>query len=454
MIEQGSLVDGHQLPSTRILSEQLGVARITVSGAYTKLKAQGFIEFKRNARPIVIGRDTLRLAPILMPQSAQEICEQLSDFGRRVSQMEIIRSTSADLPELGYGTANLETLPIKQWQTLVRQTCERMDFKAEIALVEDLGYRPLRAAIAEYVGRTRGIACAADNVVVFGGAQQTLNLIGSLLIQPGDVVAIEDPGFIGARQAFRSYGAELHPVPLDTQGATIPAVQRAKLLYVSSLHQDPTGIVMPLDRRQQLCRWAARNDALIVEDDFDHHFRSSGKSVPALAAIDGLNRVIYVSTFWKSLYPLCQVGFAIVPTSLVDAFHRAKLLAERSFSLLENVVLARFLSGGGFEQYIEKSRKAVMERRRTLIIALTKAFGSKIEFNKQAGGTHLCLTFDKSFDEHQIGTTSAKAGVPLVSTKLHYLRQAPPREYLLHFSNLRPEAVESCVSGWAKLLVV
>jgi GntR family transcriptional regulator/MocR family aminotransferase len=451
LIERGLLANGHPLPSTRALAEQLGVARVTVTEAYNKLKAQGFIEYKRNARATVstaISAQTTHrfIAP------ATNIDAHLNAFGRRVSGMELIRSTSADLPELGYGGVDLTNLPSRQWQSLIRQTCERIDWAAENRLVEDLGYRPLRNAIAEYVGRTRGIGCSAENVLVFGGSQQSLSQICSLLLGPGDLVLMENPGFIGARQAFSAHGASIQPLAVDQQGAIPPDItQAAKLAYVSSLHQDPTGAVMSMERRQQFCRWAAKHRALIIEDDFDFHFRASGKALSALAAVDALQRVIYYSTFWKTLFPLCQVGFLIVPDPLVDAFHRSKLLAERSFSLLENVVLTKFLNTGAFEQYVEKSRKAVVERRRTAIAALTKSFGSRIVFNKQSGGTQLCMRLPDHPPE-RIELAAISANLPVLSTRDHYLVAPVEGEFLLHFSNLAPGELEQRISNFVDAL--
>lgn len=449
LIEQGSLGAGHPLPSTRALSEQLGVARVTVTEAYSKLKAQGFIEFKRNARPVVVGK-RLDCPPVLNPADPAEIEGHLNALGRRISEMELIRSTSADLPELSYGGTDFSTLPIKQWQVLVRQTCERINWQSEMNMVEDQGYLPLRAAIAEYVGRTRGIVCDVEQVLVFSGAQQGINLVASLLLDFGDLVAVEEPGFVGARQCFRAYGAELLPVPIDQFGATVPA-DKAKLLYASSLHQDPTGVITTTERRQQLLAWANKHDAIVLEDDFDFHFRASGKALPALAAMDESRRVIYVSTFWKTLHPLCQVGFMIVPAALIDAFHRGKLLSERSFSLLENVVLAKFLSSGAFEQHVERARKQVQQRRRDLIYALARHFGESAAFNKSAGGTHLCVRF-RGFDAEMVEQAAQQVELALVSTRHYYQGHSVAGEYLIHFADMESTLIDQRISALADAL--
>jgi GntR family transcriptional regulator/MocR family aminotransferase len=193
------------------------------------------------------------------------------------------------------------------------------------------GYGPLRAAIARYVARARAVNCTAEQIVIVNGSQQALQLSAQVLVDRGDLVALEDPGYLGARHAFLTYGARLHPVAVDEEGIrleTLPS-RRARLLYVTPSHQFPTGAVLSLPRRLELLRWADKTGTLILEDDYDSEFRYGGRPIPALQGLAQHENVLYVGTFSKVLFPSLRIGYVVVPQALADTFERAKWLMDR-----------------------------------------------------------------------------------------------------------------------------
>lgn len=455
-IENGRLQPGDALPSTRQLAQTVGLSRITVVHSYDELISQGYLHTVPGSGTFVCNR----------PVTAGAECDQdsnqtasfhrpLATYGARISDLEMLESTSADLPELNFGAPPMDLLPLKQWRYLLLKHCRTHINKRMENRYDPLGYLPLRQAIAAYLCRSRNLKCSADMIAVFAGSQQTVNLTARLLINETDTVALENPGFVFARKTMRSIGAKILPIELDQEGIIVSDLSLhpdCKHVYVTPSHHDPTGIVMSMARRNELLQWAERQNGYIIEDDYDCEYNYETTALPSLQGLDRHESVIYISTFWKILFPLMPIGFVVVPRHLTVVLSRAKMLTERNFSMLEQYAMTDFINEGYLERHIRKTRKAFAHRRQTLISSLTRSLGNKVTVPKYSSGMHITIRFNLPLADSEIINLGKKSGLPLVSTQPYYISNGVKGEFLISFATQIDDDIAGRVANFAELL--
>lgn len=458
-IISGRLKPGEFLPSTRDLAQMLGLSRVTVVRGYEELISQGFLTAATGRGTCVcksLPAEALHVAQQLNQhlEPIKDRTPHLSSYAKRVMSFGHARSGSADLPELNYGAPPSEHLPINKWREMLLRYTRGGDH-AELAEQDDpMGYRPLREAIAAYLARARGVRCEAEQVAVFGSSQQSVHLVARLLLDAGDRVAVENPGFPQAREQFAVNGSELVMIPVDEKGLSVDDLKRhedIRLVYVTPSH-DPTGAVLPLDRRTELLRWAEKTGAFIIEDDYDNEYRYSGKPIPALQGMDRNDSVIYVATFWKVLYPIVPLGYMVVPRCLIPAVSRAKQLVERTFPMVEQLALTDFIKEGHLERHIKRTRDIYMKRRQSLIYSLTRAFAKRVQIAKDSAGFHLLVRFETQLTDDELIACAIKAQVPMVSTSDYYAEGESAGEFLVGFATVEGEIIAGKVEELARLI--
>jgi GntR family transcriptional regulator/MocR family aminotransferase len=241
---------------------------------------------------------------------------------------------------------------------------------------EALGYRPLREAVAEYLNTSRGVKCSADQVLIISGVQQALDRTAHLLLDPGDPVWMEEPGYPGAAAAFRAVGAKICPVSVDSEGLNLEAGRQRwqhqsrphpRLVYVSPAHQFPLGVTMSLRRRLSLLEWARRSRTMIFEDDYDSEYRYSGRPIPALQGLDRAGVVIFAGSFTDVLFPALRLGYMVVPDDMVDVFAAAESVSTHHPPLIDQAILCDFISEGHFARHVRRMRELYAERLSVLI---------------------------------------------------------------------------------------
>ncbi|MEX0749989.1 MAG: PLP-dependent aminotransferase family protein, partial [Dehalococcoidia bacterium] len=323
-----TLAPGTRLPATRELARDLGVARNTVMLAFDQLIAEGYVEGRVGAGTYVTDALPDELLSARTPSRSPRrpaAGRALSERGRMLSRTRVTLNPP-DQPErraFRMGMPDFAAFPFREWARITSRLWR--DPPHELLFYGDpAGYAPLRAQIAAYVGAARAVQCDVSQVMVVAGSQHALELAARLLVDPGDAVWIEDPGYLGARAALQSSGARLVPVPVDDEGIDVEAGMRrcadARVAYVTPSHQFPLSVTMSLGRRLALLDWAARANAWILEDDFDSEYRYAGRPLASLQGLDGYARVIYIGTFSKVMFPSLRIGYMVVPPDLVDAF--------------------------------------------------------------------------------------------------------------------------------------
>jgi GntR family transcriptional regulator / MocR family aminotransferase len=462
-ILSGRLKPGDKLPSTRELSDFLRISRFTVMRSYEELVSQGYILSNSGSGSFVNPHLSLEL---LTEQKARDRRQEdeadsesvkLSDFGHRVMNSPEIESAFVELfAELNYGAPTLGALPLTSWRKALNHS-SRFEGDEELIYENDpFGYMQLREAIASYLARSRSVKCTADRVAIFSGAQSAIDLIGRLLLNRGDLVALENPGFPGARRSMLMHGCALLPLRVDQDGVVVDDLENftegIKLVYITPSHQCPTGAVMSIGRRMQLLNWAQRSGAFIVEDDYDCEYRYGGKPVPSLQGLDQGDSVIYISSFWKVLYPVLRLGYLILPKRLVSIMERAKSLIERDLPLLEQRALTEFINDGHLERHVKRTRDAYRVRRAALIHTLTKYLGKRVQLSDTKGGMDLLVKLDFALEEETIIQMAKIARVSLVSTRQHYLEEPKENEFLMGFAHLDVEHIETAIQEFAELV--
>ncbi|MEO6081682.1 MAG: PLP-dependent aminotransferase family protein [Umezawaea sp.] len=388
-ILDGRLRPGERVPPTRELGERLGVARNTVAVAYDRLTAEGFLVGRVGAGTYVYSdgdRPRSRRAP------------DGADLWPRAVWADVpepVWGTAAEFPyDFSAGVPDVGLFPLPTWRGLLRPTAVRADYG------DPSGIPELREAIARHIGVSRSVRADADDVLVTQGAQQALDLIGRVLVEPGECVAVEDPGYPQARALFRSLGARVVGVPVDSEGLVVDALPpSARLVYTTPSHQFPLGTPMSLRRRTALLDWARLHGAVIVEDDYDSEFRFSDRPLEPLQSLDRAGRVIYVGSFSKTLLPTLRLGFLVAPASLRPTLRAAKQLTDWHGDPTAQRALARFIDEGLLARHIRKATRVYAARHARITTVLRADFAEWLEIVPSAAGIHLAARTKGDPDE-------------------------------------------------------
>lgn len=460
LILSGQLLPKQRLPSTRALARSLAISRTTVTGCYEQLISEGYLQAVSGSGTFVCNQlpDDLLRVPIQQDlQPSQPSCHvRLSIYGATLTDDTPLDSPRLELPiEFRYGQPALDEFPLNQWRQLISRHC-RHDARM-LDYANSLGYRPLREAIARYLVQSRAVQCSADQVLIVAGSQQALDLVTRVLIDRGDQIALEDPGYLGARHIFLAQGAKLNPLPIDSSGVVVETLWKRspeiKLVYVTPSHQFPTGAVLSLSRRLDLLAWAERAGALIVEDDYDSEYRYGGRPIPALQGLDYRGLVLYIGTFSKVLFPSLRIGYLVVPSKLIEVFARAKWLTDRQSPLLEQYVLTDFINEGYLERHIRRMRSLYNQRRQKLVQALIDHFGERVTILGENAGMHLMVRLSTPLSDEAVISRAAAMGVGLVSARRYYLENECSGEFILGYADLREPEIEVGVQRLATAIM-
>jgi GntR family transcriptional regulator/MocR family aminotransferase len=380
-IVDGRLPAGHRLPATRVLAADLGVARNSVATAYERLVAEGYLTAR-------VGAGTFVAAARGTKVPARQAADPLRP---RPGWTFTPVPTSGDAPAPRYdfrpGIPDPQLFPFDTWRRLVAAEV-RLRANSPGTYAEPSGHPALRAAVARYLGYGRSVRATADDVVVTNGTQHALDLIGRVLLGPGDVVAVEEPGYPPARRLFASLGAQIIGVPVDAEGLVVDALPgNARLVYATPSHQFPLGHAMSLDRRRALLDWAGRRQAAVVEDDYDSEFRFSARPLEPLHSLDTGGRVLYVGTFSKTMLPTVRTGFVLSPPALRAALVAARQLGDGYGQLAIQAALARFIDEGRLARHVRRAGKVYADRHARIAAALTAC--GQVDVLPSAAGLHV-----------------------------------------------------------------
>ena len=461
-ILKGRLSPGSRIPSTRALSKSLGISRFTVTQSYDQLSSEGYLETIVGCGTFVCKQlpdDLLYSAPIESSSKVAQRSIKLSGYGRILiyaDNVPKINDSSLTI-NFRFGRPAFDQFPIELWRRLLSRYCSA-DLNWLDYSTDPLGYKPLREEITRYLSRSRAVNCEPDQILITNGTQQALDLILRLLIEPEEIIAIEDPGYESARLIFQTHGARILPISVDESGLIVNQLQKfsslnIRLVYVTPSHQFPTGAILSLPRRLQLLAWAQENGTLIIEDDYDSEYRYDGRPIPALQGLDRNECVLYVGTFSKVLFPSLRIGYLVLPKSLVSIFTRAKWLNGRHLPILEQQVLTDFIQAGHLERHIRKMRALYDRRRQALVQALKTHVGKKATILGEKAGIHLMVGLQTDLTDEDIIQRAAKVDVGMISATSHYLNPESKGEFIFGYGELTKQQLQEGIRRLAQILI-
>ncbi|MDA7086888.1 PLP-dependent aminotransferase family protein [Pseudomonas sp. SA3-5] len=409
-ILDGRLASGTRLPASRELAGLLGISRNTVTRALDQLYAEGYVEGRVGA-----GTYVAELATVVRAPPAAAAAVPSSAALQRLAAHHLNPPLEGAPRAFRVGVPAFDLFPFETWARLSARFW-RKSSAARLGYGDPAGDAQLRELIAAYLRNSRGLHCDPAQILVTCGAQQAISLCAQLLIEPGDRVAVENPGYRAAGHALAVAGAQLVGIPVDGEGLDTAALERAgrcRLAYVTPSHQYPTGVTLSLARRLELLNWAERHDGWIIEDDYDGEYRYSGTPLAPLAALDRQGRVLYVGTFGKIAFPALRLGYLVLPPALVEAFAQRRALDIRHSEIGSQAVMAAFIAAGHFQRHIRRMRGAARSRRDALLAGWPQPIPGCAPPPAVEAGLHLCVRVDSLARERQLITSAAAVGVEL-----------------------------------------
>jgi GntR family transcriptional regulator / MocR family aminotransferase len=460
-IIDGHLRAGQRVPSTRNLAKELKISRVPVLSAYEQLFAEGYLETFVGAGTCVaraIPGQALKSAAAAGRAKTEQAVTQKAPrrLSERVDALRTAPQTWLDTQgAFRMGVPALDHFPMNTWSTLVNRHSRKPPME-QMIYGTPMGYLPLREAIAEYLGTVRAVRCDAEQILITTGSQQGLQVCANVLLDAHAPVWIEDPGYPGARQACKTIGAELIPVPVDEEGLNVSEGMRlcshAQAVYITPSHQFPLGCTMSAARRLQLLSWAVAAGAWIIEDDYDSEYRFGGRPIASLQGMDTDDRVIYVGTFSKVMFPSVRIGYVVIPKDLVPAFGRVRDAFDTFSSMLYQVVLTDFIREGHFARHIKRMRTLYSERRTVLLDAIGKHAGGKLEPIGTDAGMQLTALLPRGVDDVAISIAAAKVGVAARPLSISYAHPPERGGLILGYSNVNVHEIRQSVQKLATCL--
>lgn len=426
----GRLASGTRLPASREMAAALGISRNSVVRAYDQLYAEGFIEGRIGNGTFVAIPEKLstKVSTELHTGLSTDLSTKLAiDLGDEVgpvwanSALQRLENNHLTMTRTGeprafrVGIPAFDLFPFDVWSRLQAAFWRKPEL-GKLGYGEPEGDPRLRELIAAYLRSSRGLSCTAEQIVITSGAQQAIGLCAQLLLEPGDGVAVENPGYRAAACAFANAGGRLYGVPVDGEGmqcSHLEALPPCRLAYVTPAHQYPTGVTMSLTRRVALLAWAQRVQGWIIEDDYDGEYRYNGAPLAPLASLDVQGRVIYVGTFGKVAFPALRLGYLVLPQTLVEPFSRRRAVDVRSSEVGTQVVMAQFIAQGHFQRHIRRMRRAALSRRDALLAHWPQDIAGCEAMPKVDAGLHLKINVSSRARERQLISQAETVAVEL-----------------------------------------
>jgi GntR family transcriptional regulator/MocR family aminotransferase len=470
----GRLASGTRLPASRDLAAALAISRNSVVRAYDQLYAEGYIEGR-----VGDGTYVAQLPQATIP--AKKLSTKVStgfstglptalstnwldlpvDSSSKVihnNPLTRVKNNHLASPPSGpprafrVGVPAFDLFPFEVWAKLNAAFWRKPDFQ-QLCYGDPAGDARLRGMIAAYLRSSRGMQCTAEQILITSGAQQGISLCAQLLVEPGDGVAIENPGYRAAGHAFAVAGARLHGVAVDSEGincSELSALDDCRLTYVTPSHQYPTGVVMSLARRLELLAWAERTQGWIVEDDYDGEYRYSGAPLAPLAALDRHGRVLYVGTFGKVAFPALRLGYLVLPPGLVQAFAQRRAVDVRHSEVSTQAVMAEFMAAGHFQRHIRRMRRAALSRRDTLLNGWPLDIPGIGKLPTVAAGLHMTVPVDSVARERELIELASSVDVEVNGLSSYWLPEsATPMDQraglVLGFAAVPEKAIEAAL---------
>jgi GntR family transcriptional regulator/MocR family aminotransferase len=456
-ILRGDLRPNQRIPSSRELASELRVSRFPVLNAYAQLLAEGYFESRVGAGTFVSGslpEQQLSDQWERWPDSRSQSAPAVPSGPRNVANRSLLYPVFPPSPALrGWGAFGVhqpafDQFPFQIWSSLVARH-SRNPHASAIHNVDPRGSERFRVAVGDYLRTARGVQCDPGQIMIVSGSQQALDITARVLVDPGDPVWVEEPGYRLERAVLAAAECRLIPVPVDNEGLDVAAgirlCRKARAAFVTPSHHYPLGATMSASRRLQLLNWAQSSGAWVVEDDYDSEYRYESLPIASLHGLDVNARVIYIGTFSKVLFPSLRLGYIVVPADLVERFVAVRHTMDIFPPYLNQEVLADFLVEGHFGRHIRRMRQLYGERRTALVKSLRDEFGDMLQIHGSEAGMHLAVTLPEGMNDVELAAQAARERIWLWPLSPSYMGDSPRSGFVMGFGSVPADQIPRAV---------
>lgn len=456
----GRLPSGSRLPASRELAQVTGLSRNTVLSAYDQLIAEGYIDSRAGSGTYVASSlpDQVLSGPAMEPVAETDRgSRRLSVKGERLLEFPFRKWPPLQTGPMLFraGLPALDHFPMDIWRRITDRRM-RLASMRTLAYDDPQGYRPLREAVSGHLAAARGARCSPDQIVIVNGSQQAISIVSDVLLNEGDSVMFEDPGYFAARSVFEMAGARIVPVPVDDDGfdvaAAVQSSPNARLAYITPSHQNPLCVTMSLPRRRALLQWAEQSGAWILEDDNASECRYRGRPLAALQGIDPHNRVLYAGTFSKVMFSSLRLGYLVVPPDVLPAIVRQRELMDRQSSGIQQAVMADFMAEGHFSRHLRRMRTLYASRLEALHAAIAKHAADLFEVPELEGGLNRVAWLPAGVSDTDVLAVLRPEGFACLPVSEFRMVPGGRGGLVLGFAGMSEELIDSSIAKMAALV--
>jgi GntR family transcriptional regulator / MocR family aminotransferase len=448
----GSLKAFDRLPSTRLLAKDIGVARETVELAYQHLEAEGYL-IRQHGSGTFISEMGAQLATFRASPARKMRSLRLSERGKKIQRSGGVQ----DPVQLPFAAAypDVRSFPFELWKRTASRVSRRLG-TSTLTYCDPQGLEDLREEISRYLGAHRGVNCGAENVIVLTSSQEALLLITTMMLDAGDLVAVEDPCYPGIRSALAVSGASPLPIDVDHNGMMVETLVRRtpvpRGVYVTPSHQYPTTATLSLERRMALIAWAKAHRSFIIEDDYDSEYRYDGSPLSCIQGLDTAGNVLYVGTFTKTLFPGIRLAYLVAPTHLVPALVGMRTLVDGHSAILNQAILAEFMASGEFTAHIRRMRQLFKARRDAFVESVEHHLSAFGTLRIPAGGFQATWSLHEGYVEDEVRRKGDTNGIILPSLGELFIRRSGTPGFVLGFAALTPQECDGGVRRLGRIM--
>lgn len=448
----GSLKAFDRLPSSRLLARELAVARETVELAYQHLEAEGYLIRQRGSGTFV-SEAGAQLAISQTASRGRLRSLPLSERGKKIQRSGGVHDPVPVPFRAAY--PDVRTFPIEVWKRTASRVSARLGANA-LTYCDPQGLHELREEISRYLGAYRGVRCGPENILVLTSSQEALLLIATMMLDPGERLAVEDPCYPGIRSALAVAGAVPVPIDVDNNGMVVEDLIRRtpvpRGVYITPSHQYPTTATLSLERRAVLIDWAKSNRCFVIEDDYDSEYRYDGSPISCIQGLDTSGNVLYVGTFTKTMFPGIRLAYLVIPADLVSAFVGMRTLVDGHSAVLNQAILAEFMASGEFTAHIRRMRQLFKSRRDAFVEMVDRHLSPYGALQIPAGGFQATWRLYEGHLEREVRTRAEQSGILLHSLAELFIRRGGTPGFVLGFAALTPQETHAAVVRLARII--
>jgi len=435
------ILEDNKLPSTRKLSALLNVSRNTVENAYLQLSSEGYVLSKAGSGFVVQKLDNSIISKLKKEdiKTAENTVPKVSNTNIYYNHYHNNSDDDNYNFNFEYGKLSAPDFPLRLWKRISNKCLSTISAEDMISYSASKGELELQIEIMTYLKKSRGVSCTPDQIIISSGSDHSLSLLCQLFRGYFNKIALEDPGYIGAKDIFINNGYSVTPISLEQDGINLDELENssAKIVYVTPSHQFPMGYVMPIAKRLKLLDWAIRNNGIIIEDDYDSELRYNSKPIPSIQSIDSNGSVVYIGTFSKALSPSLRLSYIVLPEAWLDKYNKLFKMYQAA-PLIQQKIIHQFMDLGHFERHLRKISLINKRKHDTLIHAIQEFMGDNVTIHAKNAGLHILLEFKNGLTEKELITKAKNHGVKVYPVSMFWMREDkyPDNMVLLGFGGM------------------